>query len=947
KYIDSLPLRATRVYVWGDAAATLRERADRNKGLPDDEKTWAVVVSRQRMETVEAPYLEVTVRGTEPDAKTLMVTCHMDARSIVPEMSWGGDELWGVSAWLELVRWFRERPPKNHMRFVAFTGHWQDFAGSRYYVSEHLDEVDKKMAVVMGLDLSTEEKSLALVPSGWPQRGQWRGAFTWLERLIWYFPAQPRQNWTDDIKTETGLRARLMGDQPPAHPWVGSQMGPEELHNPASLAGRSYVSNETWLTVGGHSIAWQTAELQRPHHFTPLDTFEASYARCANLTGDDASRTGTDASGHVGQLEILFAFLDNISEIGAKYFPRGSVKRLGPDREGYLEFHGQIKHYDEKTAWYKGGLPLDRFGAPLENTFVYMVPWDVRVRQFQQTVLAFQPLVPNKQKHRGMQSYGVRYLAKVDADGRYRFPTTFYLNKFTRYTFVAFSLDDEGHILWAADLGRHGAVEFKYLARSVENWSIDQSITVFPCGSVALFDLYDRKRYSIGQNVKDTWYVQWTGVGQDHDEGVECYMPVSEVKLYPSQTDAKSYLIAQYRQTAMVFLPAETACEILMTRGVLKKFSLLRSLSSAPLPEALEAATTEKTGTPSEPEPPAGTPGKLAAAPLQGIRLRQGENRHVVNTPLVLARQMHLIDYDKKQHYDRFGVRSQEADVYFDNAARYITLAETDLDRLDETGFRANEAMAWRGESRAYQSIFRLLYDVVSTTIFYFTLLIPFSYLMERLLFPQSTYVRSAAVSGTVFLVFVLLLLKFHPGFRLAGNIYVTIVSFLIIVFTLPAFIMIISAGMKMLKAAGSQYFQRHASEAERLGVLTAALSLSVANMRRRKLRTALTLGTISLLVLSLVLLTHTTSTSTTYPTKEPPRDVKVGYDGIQVFNTRYHVYALLRELVDLMENMYTREATVLPRWYGYYGIRTGLKGWESVRLYGPYPETDYHFYDL
>ncbi|KPK98469.1 MAG: hypothetical protein AMK75_06975, partial [Planctomycetes bacterium SM23_65] len=760
---------------------------------------------------------------------------------------------------------------------------------------------------------------------------------------IWSFTAEPRQNWIEDIKRETGRRVQMHGDAPPGHPWIHTAVGPERLHNPASLVGRYYASSEAWLSVGGQSGVWQTARLHRQHHNTPLDTFDVSYARHKNLPS---------------QLELLFAFIDNIMEIKGIYFPRRTAHKVSAKSTGYLEFHGQIKRYDEKTAWYKGGLPPDPYDAPLPNTFIYMYPFDIRSRRFQTTVSSWHPLAPEKQKHRGLQSRGVRYLAKVDEEGRFEFKTVYYQSRFTRYTFMAFSLDEAGNILYASDLGRHGADEFKYLVRAAENWTIDQSVTVFPCGSVTLFDLFDRKRYSIGSNIKDTWFIQWgTGNQQAQDAGQECYMPVSEVKLYPSQTDAKSYLITQYQKTAMVFLPAGKTCEILLTRGPLKKFSLVRSLDPAlapkvsirdlfdeepsfrdtatlPLKMAVDRKLMEKTA-------------RAVPERLTGITLEQGEEHHLQDTSLTLARQMHRIDAEKLEHYAQFGVKSQEADDYFDNATVYIARAEKALEERDEPKYESTSIMAWRSESRAYQGRFRLLYDVVSTTIFYFTLLIPFSYLMERLLFPQTTYVRSASVAAVVFVVFVLLLLRFHPGFDLAGNIYVAIVSFLIIVFTLPAFFMIVGQGLKMLKAAGTQYFQRHASEAERLGVLVAALSLSIANMRRRRLRTGLTLGTISLLVLSLVLLTHTTSTSRTYPTAEPPKSEVIPYEGIQIYNTHHHVHALFRELVELTENTYKDRALVIPRWYVHYGVGTNLKGFESLRLYGNYKEQEFSIYDL
>ncbi len=56
KYIDLLPLRATRVYVWGRAAEEVRALARAGRK--------ARVVSRQRFESVKAATLETVVPGT-------------------------------------------------------------------------------------------------------------------------------------------------------------------------------------------------------------------------------------------------------------------------------------------------------------------------------------------------------------------------------------------------------------------------------------------------------------------------------------------------------------------------------------------------------------------------------------------------------------------------------------------------------------------------------------------------------------------------------------------------------------------------------------------------------------------------------------------------------------------------------------------------------------------
>ena len=889
KYVDLLPVRATRLYVQGADADRLRRAATDNPS--------ARVFSRQTLQEVKAPGFEVIIPGTK-STKTVVMSCHFDARSVVPALSPGGDEVWGVAAWLELVRYYQEHPAANTIRFLAFSGHWQDFVSSRTYVSDHLKEVGDPLVLWTSVDLSTEEPGLGLVPAGgWTNRSQGHGDYQFLERLIWPFPASTRANWYDNIVAATGEDYKLYGGLVPTLPWAALDMGPKEFNTPMTLASRFYGTSDAFSSPGGLNFSFQTPLLHRWHHNTPLDDFQTSYQRRENLTK---------------QLHLLLAVFDNIACLSPESWPKREPKYASLARAGYLEFGGRVQRRNPKTAWYTPGLPpysgdaQENSSGPgaqlLTNTYVYMYPFDSRNRLIVSTVNYQTPLAPNKNFHRQLQSFSIRYMVKVDPDGSFKLPNVYQLDRFTNYTFMAFSLDDQGNVRWAADMGRYGADEFKYLIRRAESSHVDQNVTIFPCASLTFFDLYDYQRYTLGSNIQNTWYIQWGSGSQQQDLGLVNYLPISEVKLYPSQTDAQSYLIGNYRQTGMVFIPAKTRVELLLDAGPLKKFSLLRSIEGSD-------------------------------KPLNGIELDQGQEHPVRHTAMALAELMHRIDREKLKRYGSKGVKSQQADQNWDKAQRLIDTSKENRQSLRWRDYFSSSMLAWFYESEAYRDAFRLLYDVVSTTIFYFTLLIPFSYLMERLLFPQSTYVRTAGVAGTIFVVFVVLLLIFHPGFHLAGNIYVAITSFLIIVFTLPAFFMIVGSGLKMLKAAGSKYFQRHASEAERLGVLMAALSLSIANMRRRKLRTALTLGTITLLVLALVLLTYTTSTSQSFT--RPAIITRTPYrDGIQVTNTHDRRQALFREMTDLVEATYANRCVVARRDYANYGVQSSVEGFESLRLY-------------
>jgi hypothetical protein len=139
---------------------------------------------------------------------------------------------------------------------------------------------------------------------------------------------------------------------------------------------------------------------------------------------------------------------------------------------------------------------------------------------------------------------------------------------------------------------------------------------------------------------------------------------------------------------------------------------------------------------------------------------------------------------------------------------------------------------------------------------------------------------------------------------------------------------MLVARGGAMLKKLAGSYALAHHARVERQGMILSALSLSVSNMRRRRLRTALTLGTIALLVMSLVLFTSATSFQRDF--ERPSSMGSPPYAGIQVFNTYYHTHALAREQVELLEEALAGTSTVVRREY----LNYGMKLVEPAKLY-------------
>jgi len=867
KYIDLVPLKFPRVWVDKAEGAELMKAAE---GEPR-----VTLRSRMSLENVDAPWVEGYLPGAAKIRATIVVVTHFDARSIVPSMAPGGDEVWGTAAFIELARYFKlHRPPVN-LRFVAFSGNWQTQALSRLYVSRTLERIGVEDRLICGIDLSTDDDGLAVDYNGWiGDTGSPR--FTELKPLFFGTEGTTAAGLVGEIDRFYGKGFNFYGGLQPLPHESDFALSDMAHKRPLTRAPRFYTPNESWESAKAVAVVFQTAKVWRYLHNTPLETFDKSVARADNLKP---------------QVAMLFYVLDRLAEIVR------SEKSLPPVKadiwaasetsdKGYSDVKGQVRVFSVKTAWYDTALPRDAEGNPLGDTYLYVFPYNYEFMPGKNFAFLPWPLLPQRYFHEGLQSFMCRYIVKVGADGRFFIPDMAVPNAQTVVTFLAYTLDKEGNVIYATDYGLRGDVEFNITDMKFFTAHMEVPVTIFPCGSMTLFSLDDLVKFAYQDNVPDEWVIKFLPTGGDGNANEWAqvpYMKVARVMRAGARTEAEEYSFVQWKNTAMVFLKPDMPAEILMQSVSAVKRLVLNNAAAATL------------------NPP-------------GYTVRRGENLPLFFTPAALLRQLNYLDAARLAAYDKYGVRSYEAEKEHRIASAYLDIAASAVGENDYARAATSAALGLEAEGRAYAATLRLLWDVVSTTVFYFTLLIPFSFLTERLLVPQSTPSRTLIVSSTIFVVFVGLLWVFHPGFKLADNIWITIISFLIVILTLPAVFLIVGRGLKMIKESGEKYYRSHVSDIERLGVLVAALSLAISNMRRRRLRTGLTLATITLLILALVLLT--TSTSFNYTFNQPREHIKTNMEGILVSNTYDRRKGMFEDVYEILRRLYSREAYVVPREY-------------------------------
>jgi len=886
KYMAMLPLHFPRLYLRRSDGLALR------KALAESPQGPRVTLkSRLRYQNVPANCIELTVPGKDR-SYCFVLAAHFDARCIVPDLSYGGDEVWGIAELIELTRYFAAHQPNCDIHVMFVSGHWQSQQPMRDYLARdregrHFGRVGRYFRLAMGVDLVPAGRSVNLISES-PWNIESDRAYKWLGNHLFR-----KGGWRERIFRAFELPADVElfgGDRPILSETQESPMADRNDRCPLMFAPRYQTAEQAWQGLGITTFAFQTGRLARLAHDTPLDRLTAAPAE----TVDEQLRP---------QLLIALAVLRHLQDYPVNMLPEinPGVRHGAGSMGGYTQLSGRVMQWDRSIGWFAGRLPgtgeakAPKDGADLK-TFLYAFPVDElytnRIGQRLRSYLHW-PMNPSRGQHRELQSFMFQDLRLLEKP-EFQVNLVYAAHSQTRYNVVAYTIDAAGRIRFATDFGVHGDGNkaFQCTDLPLSSWDLHVPVSLFECGTLELFNLIDPQRYDPNMEVYGSFLQTYMIHGEHAARGIPPHVRITGVKDVGSHTDLERWGFAQYGPTAMVFLPANyhTGAEVLLGSWF-KNFAVLN----------------DPDGT--------GRGRGYRVKPGERVRLAGGDRL----TLLESVRQLTNLNDQRLEEFAAHDVSSPLAKRYHADSAAAVKAGRVAQNRRDWREATAAYMRAWIFESLAYRHTLSLLLDVVSTTVLYFVLLLPFSFLIERLIFPQRTALRTALVSVAVFAAFASILYLFHPGFKLAHNVVVTTTAFIIVVMTIPALVLLLVRGVAMLRAIGSKAVITQQSEAESAGVVMAALSLAVSNMRRRRLRTALTLVTITVLVVALVLLT--TSSAFDFRILEPSGARHGSYYGVQVFNSRDRRQPLLKEMAQVYETALSDEALVIRREsvnYGY-----------------------------
>jgi ABC-type antimicrobial peptide transport system permease subunit len=215
--------------------------------------------------------------------------------------------------------------------------------------------------------------------------------------------------------------------------------------------------------------------------------------------------------------------------------------------------------------------------------------------------------------------------------------------------------------------------------------------------------------------------------------------------------------------------------------------------------------------------------------------------------------------------YDWFNQNSQREAIIAKSAvapparpAPTKELFEKAFHAIETNNYTELESLQYRLlvlERNQYGALRSTIEDSVNAITFFGFILIPFALIFERLV-GQLKGVKRIFMTAFAFGFPLLILSYTHPGFTLASNSAMVMVGFLVLILTSPLLGIIYISFLDALRKMREKAMGVHWIEMGRTSVALLSFSLGVLNMRKRRLRTTLTLMSVLLITVGVVLFT-------------------------------------------------------------------------------------------
>ncbi len=222
-------------------------------------------------------------------------------------------------------------------------------------------------------------------------------------------------------------------------------------------------------------------------------------------------------------------------------------------------------------------------------------------------------------------------------------------------------------------------------------------------------------------------------------------------------------------------------------------------------------------------------------------------------TPLHTARDFLAMARHRLELFARHGITSRPLDASLERAAAKVAAAEQAAAERDWAAATGHAREAWGMMIKAYPRLLWLGRESVLSVVLLMALLLPACVFFERLvlggrgLVPRLLGITLCFTAGTLFLN------AFHPAFRVAVSPFIVVIAFTMILMSGLVLVLCYRRFEQLLGALRRSQGEYRTESAGQVDSVKTALSLALANLRRRPVRTALTTLTVATLTFATV----------------------------------------------------------------------------------------------
>ena len=232
----------------------------------------------------------------------------------------------------------------------------------------------------------------------------------------------------------------------------------------------------------------------------------------------------------------------------------------------------------------------------------------------------------------------------------------------------------------------------------------------------------------------------------------------------------------------------------------------------------------------------------------------------IYRTDYQVARDMWYLLKPRIDNLERHGIYNERISQLRRDGLAALTAADKALEEKKYDRFTEAAARSWALASRVYNDVENTQKDVLFGVLFYIALFVPFAFCMERLIFSFTDIHKRIIAFCGLLLLLIAVIYYVHPAFQLAYSPMVVILAFFIMGLSFIVTLIIYFRFEEEMSKLQRRARQLKASEIGRWKAFVAAFLLGVSNLRRRRMRTALTCTTLIILTFTVMSFTSVKS---------------------------------------------------------------------------------------